>query len=263
MKTFPFANGRPHRYFQNESRFAGLNHDNVIKVEHAETRKPMIHRGCQVEMSYILMEYAPHGDFFDLVGSCKIKDDNKLVRTYFKQLIEGMNYLHKHGVAHLDLKLDNLLVGEDYTLKIADFDLSYMTGDEEVLARGTKCYRCPEFIRGRCVNFIAADIYSAGIILFILKSGGLMPHSENNLVKGIDFYDLLYTNHSKFWEKHQQFQKGQDVFDPEFKELFLSMTQLNPSERASIEDVKNSKWYNGEVYTNEELREVMQGHMRS
>lgn len=75
------------------------------------------------------MEYAPNKDFFDALMEIKVKFDDTLVRTYFHQLVSGVEYLHSHGIAHLDLKLENLMLGENFELKIIDFDLSYVRGD--------------------------------------------------------------------------------------------------------------------------------------
>ncbi len=260
MKVFPHQNSKPHRYFENETRFSRLDHPNVIKIVYIENEKAVYYRGDLTQVSIILMEYAPWGDFFDLVNkSCFVQRNNKLVRTYFRQLVEGVEYLHNQGVAHMDLKLENLLVSENYGMKIADFDLSYMKGDRQILARGTKCYRAPEVMRARCVNYSAADVYSMGVILFVMKSGGLMPHSENTLVQGVNFYELLYTDNEQFWTKHHQFQeKYHGDFEPEFRELFNLMTKFKPEERATIQMIKESKWYNGETYTDDELKNLMQ-----
>jgi len=76
--------------------------------------------------------------------------------------------------------------------------------------------------------------------------------------KGIDLYTLLKHEDSKFWEYHALFQKRSvDFFDEDFKKLFSSMIKNDYSKRITIEEVKRSKWYNGPVYTNEEVAEVM------
>jgi serine/threonine protein kinase len=262
MKVFPLDNKTPHKYFRNEIRFARLNSPNVVKIVHVENEKSVFHKGTVKQMSYTLMEYAPYGDFYEVITNPKIQKDVKLIRTYFRQLIQGLEYLHSQGITHMDIKLENLLVGEDYSLKIADFDLSHMIGDKQVLARGTKCYRAPEVMDARCKRYSAVDVYSAGIVLFILKSGGIMPHAENSLISGINFYELLYTDNKSFWEKHSQFQKNTEAFELEFRELFNVMTKFNPEERATLEDIKNMKWYKGEVYTNDELKNVMREYLQ-
>ena len=256
MKVFPFsASNKPHSYFENEARFAFMNHQNVIRTHHVERQRETISKGTTKKVSYTIMEYAPNGDFFDLVMKYGKDMDDKLIRTYFRQLVEGLEYLHKNGVSHMDLKLENLLVGEDFSLKIADFDLSHIAGDSKVMSKGTKFYRAPEVIQERCINTNAADVYSAGIILFTMKTKGMLPHAEDNRVNGIDFAGLLYTNTNEFWNKHCEIQKvNHDTFDQDFKDLFTGMIRLNPSERLTIQQIKKSKWYNGPVYTAEELR---------
>jgi len=159
----------------------------------------------------------------------------------------------------MDIKLENLLIGDDFALKIADFDLSHCKDDQKVIGRGTKLYRAPELIHGRCKNPNSADIYSAGIFLFVLKTKGVVPHAENQLVKGVDFFELLHNNDPKFWAEHCKIQTKEDsFFDNEFKELFIAMTRTKPEERCSIEQIKQSKWYNGPCYSEEELKNKLE-----
>lgn len=255
MKVFSFSDNKPHTYFENESRFAFVNHPNIIRTHHVEPERDTISKGHTKKVSYTIMEYAPNGDFFDFVLNHGANVDDNLIRTYFRQLIDGLEYLHKHSVSHMDLKLENLLLGEDFSLKIADFDLSYFTGDRKILSKGTKFYRSPEIIQGICQDTQAADIYAAGILLFTLKTRGMLPHAEDSRVAGVDFAGLLYTQNSEFWKKHCEVQKKNvSFFDEDFKALFNSMVSLNPKERATIQQIKKSKWYNGPVYTNEELK---------
>jgi len=255
MKVFPYANNRPHTYFQNESRFSFLNHENVIKTKFVEVERETISKGQTKKVSYTIMEFAPNGDFFDYIMEKGKVFDDTLVRTYFRQLIQGLEYLHSVGVAHMDLKLENLLVGEDFSLKIADFDLSHYYKDSKILSRGTKFYRAPEVIHGACKDTKAADIYAAGVILFTLMTRGMLPHAEENVVNGINFAELLYSDNNKFWAKHCELQKKEaSFFTKEFKELFNAMVKVDHVDRATIEDVKNTAWYNGPVYTPEEVK---------
>jgi len=75
-------------------------------------------------------------------------------------------------VAHLDLKLENLLLGDDYGVKIADFDLSYKEGDSKIKSKGTAIYGSPEILEGSCTEPMAADLYSLGLVLLLLATGG-------------------------------------------------------------------------------------------
>lgn len=258
MKAFPYENGHRHPYYQNELRFASLQHENVVKSLYFQDSRKTRSKGVVSKISYKVMEYAPYGDFHEFVTNCGSVINEKIARTYFKQLIEGLEYLHLHGVSHLDLKLENLLLGEDFGLKIADFDLSYIEGDPQIISRGTKNYRAPELIQGRCRNPNAADIYSAGILLFLFKSKGVLPHAENNLISGVNYSQLLHNNDPQFWIQHCRVQKKEwAYFEKDFRDLFLQMTQFDPEKRSTIEMIKKSRWYNGPCYTQDELRARM------
>jgi len=215
------------------------------------------------------MEYAPHGDFFDFITKHNDQLDEKLARTFFRQLINGIEYLHQNGVAHLDLKPENLLLGADFNLKIADFDLSHIFGDDKILSRGTRFYRAPELFNSVSSSALAlkepfaADIYSAGVVLFILKSGGMYPHAEDHVLDGVSFMDLMYKNNIKFWAKHCEIQgREASFYGRDFKELFNNMVKSNPQERLTIKQIKESKWYNGPIYTPLELADKMKTLLR-
>jgi len=256
MKIFPSIEDEAQKYFKNEIRFASLNHPRIIRTLHFEQDKDILYKGEIKTVSFIVMEYAPHGDFFDFLNKNKSYFNEKLARTYFKQLIEGLEYLHNRGIAHLDIKLENLLVGENFSLKVADFDLSCFIKEKRVSTKGTRFYRAPELINGECKSPVAADIYSAGVILFLFQSGGIIPHAEGHLFEGFDLCDLLYNNNHEFWNKHCEIQrKSTSAFSRDFKELFNGMTKLNPKERFTISEIKASEWYNGEIYPEHELKD--------
>mmetsp|Transcript_26786 Transcript_26786/g.23730 ORF Transcript_26786/g.23730 Transcript_26786/m.23730 type:complete len:99 (+) Transcript_26786:429-725(+) len=95
-----------------------------------------------------MMEYAPNGSFHTLLLKKKYKPSIEIARTYFHQLIFGMEYLHQNKLAHLDIKLDNLVVGEQYELKIIDFDLSHSenSNKKDFHSKGSRYFRAPELI---------------------------------------------------------------------------------------------------------------------
>mmetsp|Transcript_25302 Transcript_25302/g.22322 ORF Transcript_25302/g.22322 Transcript_25302/m.22322 type:complete len:80 (+) Transcript_25302:447-686(+) len=64
--------------------------------------------------NYILLEHAMYGNLSKINSYQAAHNDEKLVRTYFQQLINGLEYLHTNGVSHLDIKTVNLLIGKDY-----------------------------------------------------------------------------------------------------------------------------------------------------
>jgi len=163
------------------------------------------------------------------------------------------------GCAHLDLKPENLLLGADFQLKIADFDTSYVYGDPRILAKGTRFKRAPELLGPKDkIIPIAADIFAAGIILFLFKTGGKLPQTEELMNDGKNLLELMFRNHEEFWRYHLKNMKKEDgFFDRAFRTLFMGMTKENPSHRFSIYEIKNSYWYNLPIYSDEELAEKM------
>jgi len=263
MKVFPFdEENRTSRYFRNELRFRNLEHPNVIRILECRDYFEMIIDDEQKPVSYTIMEYAPYGDFNNLLK--KVTFDDKLVRTYFHQLIRGLEYLHSKGIYHLDIKLANLLLGEGYELKIADFDLAHTKGERRIKSRGSKYFRSPEIATNSCTNPAKADIYSASVVLYALKTNGHLPHMEDEFYEDIRFFDLLRDDPKTYWaEQCKYLKKSADFFDRDFKELFMCMINADVEQRATIEDIKRSKWYNKEIYSNEELRDLMNERFKS
>jgi serine/threonine protein kinase len=68
----------------------------------------------------IVLELAPGGELFDFVSNTG-RFEERIAWFYFKQLIQGLEYIHKSGITHRDLKPENLLFDQFFNLKIADF----------------------------------------------------------------------------------------------------------------------------------------------
>jgi serine/threonine protein kinase len=257
-KVFPLEEESAQVYFKNEIRFSALEHPNVVRTIEIHPDILVSHGDTSKRVSCILTEFAPFGDSFQFISKHHKNLSETFLRTFFRDLIEGLEYIHSQNVAHLDLKLENMLVGEDCRLKIADFDLSCHIRDNQVKTKGSRCFRAPEMINQKCRDPSAADIYSAGIILFVMKCGGILPHTEEMLLKDINLYKLLYSNNPEFWRMHCMIQKkAPSFFTPEFKELFLGMTEIDDTERFTIADIKNSAWYNGSTLSNKEMKDYI------
>ena len=258
VKVFPFEEGHVSSHYIRETSIADLSHTNIIGILRQRGLMKTCTFGGATCVSYIIMEYAPYGDFYDFITASKLPIDDRLARTYFRQLIDGLEYLHSKGIYHLDLKPENLLLGENFQLKIADFDLCHSSNDDKILTHGTRFYRAPELANQNCSNPSSADIFSAGIFLFNLKTGGFLPQFEDTFSGEINLFDAMQMQPELFWEWHAKTQEmdTSECFDKNFRDLFLWTTKLNPEERPTIQQIKETEWYNGPIYEQEELKEL-------
>eukprot|EP00330_Aristerostoma_sp_ATCC50986_P010212 CAMPEP_0114591950 /NCGR_PEP_ID=MMETSP0125-20121206/13893_1 /TAXON_ID=485358 ORGANISM="Aristerostoma sp., Strain ATCC 50986" /NCGR_SAMPLE_ID=MMETSP0125 /ASSEMBLY_ACC=CAM_ASM_000245 /LENGTH=165 /DNA_ID=CAMNT_0001790339 /DNA_START=551 /DNA_END=1045 /DNA_ORIENTATION=+ len=164
--------------------------------------------------------------------------------------------MHTFGLAHLDINLDNLLLGDDYRLKICDFDSSQCElGQLSVLSNGTENFRAPEIQGKKLADPAKSDVYSAGITLFAMLFG-MLPYLENFMVRDHNLYELLLNDVDQFWDVHDEMESGTEHIDWDCKKLFESMVNIDPHKRASIDEIKLNKWYRDEVYEQEELPKV-------
>jgi serine/threonine protein kinase len=245
-------------FFKNEIRFKNLNHPHIIKILASQENIKFIQDFKPIEASCVIMDYASNGDLCQEMLSKNIfEKDEILIRTYFHELIEGLEYLHDKGIHHLDIKLDNLFLDENFILKIGDFDNSHFNGDP-ILSRGTLYYRAPELARSKCADPVKADVYSAGVVLFTMMSNGFFPTLEDNLFEGYNLLNLFATNLEAFWTVHTKFLgKGPHFYTKDFRTLINGMLAIEPEERLGLEEVKASKWYRGVVYEDEQLKDIM------
>jgi serine/threonine protein kinase len=249
LKVFPKSSAAE-AHFQREKYILNKvqNHKNIINY------LPISEHTLPYNM--LATEFTPNGDFFDFVTQIGMAGDKKLIRTYFHQLIEGIEFLHSQQVAHLDLKLENLLLDKNFDLKIFDFDQAQNFEDSDLKSGGTTGYRAPELINRNVHNYVALDVYSAGVLLYTFVTG-LMPfcESKTNGTKKADRFETFRDDNEKFW-KAKVNETGVQ-FDNDFKELINGMWNFDADSRMTIEEVKRSRWYNKEIYTEGELRRVM------
>lgn len=256
LKIFPKDKPSYIAFCREKEIVSNLDHEHIIKYV-----SNIKYNTKAYDCFFLAMEYAPHGDFFDFIFSQELNDE-KLIRTYFKQLVEGIEYLHSKGIAHLDIKLENLLLDKNYTLKIADFDQSQLFEEKKLLFRGSPSFRAPEVLDGTCSSFCAADLYSIGVILYIFATGDF-PFIEKEEGSGYNLlhYDLFLSNNEAFWELRVGQRKDKGIFSETFKEIICGLLTNDPVKRWTIKDIKASRWYKGETVSNEELKCVMTKRM--
>ncbi|XP_057992052.1 CBL-interacting protein kinase 23-like [Hevea brasiliensis] len=153
-----------------------IRHPNVIRMYEVMASKTKI---------YIVLEFIIGGELFEKIASRgRLKEDE--ARKYFQQLINAVDYCHSRGVHHRDLKPENLLLDARGVLKVSDFGLSALPQQirEDGLLHttcGTPNYVAPEVINNKGYDGAKADLWSCGVILFVLMAGYL-PFEESNLM---------------------------------------------------------------------------------
>ena len=179
---------------------------------------------------YIIMEYCQKGELFDyIVSKKKLSEDEASI--FFYQLINGVSYMHKKGIAHRDLKPENLLLTKDKVLKIIDFGLSHEF-DGNILLK-TKCgspsYAAPEIIKGKSYDGFKIDSWCCGIILYAMVCGYLPFDGETN--------KELYKSILKCNPEYPAY------LSKECKNLIKSILVADPNNRITIEDIKQTEFY--------------------
>jgi carbon catabolite-derepressing protein kinase len=103
-------------------------------------------------------------------------------RKFFQQLISGIEYSHGLKIVHRDLKPENVLLDDDLNVKIADFGLSNQIQDGDFLKTscGSPNYAAPEVIRGGLYTGPEIDVWSAGVILYVMICGRL-PFEDDDV----------------------------------------------------------------------------------
>lgn len=192
---------------------------------------------------YCVMEYCKNGELFDFIGRDYLTEP--ITKLFFKEILIGLQHIHKNGIALRDLSLENVLVSSDGVCKIIDFGMSLLlprnsiTGEilkvKPLRACGKKNYIAPEtLVNTDYYNPQLSDIWSSGCLLFIMLTG--MPPYET--ASNVDIrFRYLVSGQLGLLLKHWNFK-----MDPNAVDLLNGIFKLNPDERLSIEEILNHRW---------------------
>jgi len=147
----------------------GLKHRNIVGLVGYGTDGQVVREGRRIRaLTYILLEYVPDL-LFDVCQQLGGIGEGA-GRFFMAQLLDVLGYMHQErGVVHRDLKLENILVDTNLNVKLADFGFATFSDTDKLNEyRGTKTYMAPEIKESETYDGKKADVFSIGVILFII-----------------------------------------------------------------------------------------------
>ena len=153
-----------------------------------------------------------------------------IFKMIFRQIFDAMNYLHKHGMAHRDIKLENILIKKNYEIKIIDFGFGMYNPENkpQKFFCGTPNYMPPEIAEKKPYNGQLADMWSLGILVYKIFCADFpfKGKDEKELYKSIKIGKFTFASYT-----------------PEYaKKIINSLIVQDPNKRITCEDVLNSDW---------------------
>ena len=223
-----------------------LNHPNITKILELFEDKEYI---------LIIMEYINGGNLFSFLKKHR-KVSEKTAKLLYRQIILGIKYMHEQGIVHRDIKLENILIDLNNNIKICDFGIGrVLSSPAQPLFDqcGTPMYIAPEILlcsKEKGYKGFPVDIWSSGIVLYILLSGTL-PFSFKNSSESIS-----ESNESKIDEENNNSTELQysiinkepkkiENISKEGEDLLKKILKKNPEKRITCEEILNHPWMKG------------------
>ena len=200
----------------------GLYHPSVTKIlETFETDKYML----------IIMEYISGGNLQNFVKKRR-KLCEKTARILYRQLIQGIKYIHSKGIVHRDIKLENILLDLNNIVKICDFGVGKLTQKGQKLSDqcGTPVYMAPEIIKGDGYEGFPVDVWSSGVALYIMLSGNI-PFNRD---KTHDLQSAIL---------NLPYKKIDDISD-NANDLLKNILEKDPNKRFTPAQILEHPWMN-------------------
>lgn len=229
-----------------------IDHPNILKlIDYSSSEKIISPTKGVIEVYYLALEYAENGEMYDYIiktGSFS----EATARYYFHQLISAMRHINKKGLAHRDIKLENIMLDSQFNLKLADF--GFATGHRtSSKSQGTMNYMAPELIADLKYKPKQVDLFAAAVILFAMVTQRFPFKSAE---PSDEFYQyIIIKDFEGFWAAHSEVDPVIDDLSEEFKELFCSMVVVDGKERATIKEVRNHSWYTSPLLRQQDIFE--------
>ena len=231
---------------------AKLAHGNILKMLGHSYRGIMHVKGVpdgDNTYIYLVTEYLGRNylNMFDLIESGGGKGFGEdCGRLFLNQMLNALEYLHSQAeVCHRDLKLENILIDSNLTFKLIDLGLSASGNLREVTgAVGSPSYVAPEVLEEFVYDGTKVDIFSMGVLLFIIVQGKF-PHGTKILKD--KYYDMI---RNRRYDDYFQAVEGTRL-SRGFKDLIVSLLAYKPAERPTIAQIRQSPFLQAESYSQE------------
>ena len=207
----------------------GLCHPSVTKIlETFECEKYML----------IIMEYISGGNLQNFVKKRR-KLCEKTAKILFRQIIQGIRYIHSRGIVHRDIKLENILLDLNNIIKICDFGVGKLIKPNTILKDqcGTPVYMAPEILKGNGYKGFPVDVWSAGVALYIMLSGTLPFNKDKD-------HDLEYSI------LNNNIKEIKDISD-EGNNLLKNILEKDPNKRYTCNQILEHPWLNSNLIDDE------------
>lgn len=209
-----------------------INHQLRLKHLHVVKIHEVITEGS---LTFIVMELVSGGDLYSFIVKRRILEE-KEARRIFQQIIAGVEHCHGQGVAHRDMKPENIFMDESGNVKIGDFGLSGEIRAGELLREscGSLNYAAPELLCRDCAyEGPGVDVWACGVILYALLAQKL-PFEDAS-----PFYLKQLIRRGKYTEPRH--------VSADAKDLIARILTVNASQRISIADIRKHRWFNADL----------------
>ncbi|XP_031830312.1 testis-specific serine/threonine-protein kinase 3 isoform X2 [Nomia melanderi] len=210
--------------------------DILVKVNHPHVVH--VHSIFQRRAKYFMfMRYAENGDLLEFILKNGAVQESQ-ARVWLRQLTLALQYLHELEIAHRDVKCENVLLTSNYNLKLADFGFArYVIDDQgkQVLSDtycGSLSYIAPEILRGSPYSPKMSDIWSLGVILYILLNKA-MPFDDTDIKR------LYIQQRNRKWKFRS---KVAPILSEQVKKLVSAILEPDPGKRMKLDQIINSEW---------------------
>ncbi|KAI9263400.1 kinase-like domain-containing protein, partial [Phascolomyces articulosus] len=212
-----------------------LDHPNVVKTFD-------LGRDPATDRYFIVMEYCSDGDLCTAISNGSLRSMDEL-HCYFKQLLQGLAYLHDvMGIAHRDIKPENLLL-HGHILKITDFGVADVMREAWQTQKrhsydlcGTTSYVAPELYTQREYRGDKADMWSVGIVYYVMQRGEMLFASAK-------LCDTFYRAYLRYHPDRQYaLFNNNKLFKPEVRDMLYRLLDPNPSRRYSAHQLLQLPW---------------------